>query len=445
MNSNNLNKVQLTEPVSENAFMKIINFKVGVIPFPLYLVLAVIIYAASIYGKLPVDMIGGFAVIMIMGILLGDVGQKIPVLKDIGGPAILSIFIPSIMVFYKLINPSAMNSITALMKGSNFLYLYISCLVAGSILGMDRKVLIQGFMRMFIPLVVGTLAAIAAGLLVGTLFGYSMHRTFFYIIIPIVGGGIGEGIIPLSIAYSEILGKPQEAFIPQLIPAAMLGNIVAIMVAGYLKRLGEKRPELSGNGLLVRTGNDKDQLTAQAVDKPIEFPLMGAGLLIACSFFIWGKFSETFIGIPGAIIMIFSAALVKYSNLMPAKMEQGAYHMYRFISASLTWPLLVGLGVLFTPWKDVVLVLTDPGYIAICASTVLAMISSGFFIGKYLNMYPIESAIVTGCHSGLGGTGDVAILSASNRMELMPFAQISTRIGGACMIVLATLLMKMSQ
>ena len=444
MNSQKMHDAMITGQATETGFMRFLSFKIGVIPFPLYLILALIIYAASIYGKLPADMIGGFAVIMIMGILLGDVGQKIPILKDIGGPAILSIFIPSIMVFYKLINPSAMNSITALMKGSNFLYLYISCLVAGSILGMNRKVLIQGFVRMFIPLVVGTLAAIAAGLLVGTLFGYSVHRTFFYIIIPIVGGGIGEGIIPLSIAYSEILGKPQETFIPQLIPAAMLGNIVAIMVAGYLKRLGEKRPELTGNGLLVKTGNDKELLTVQNTEKPIEFPLMGAGLLIACSFFIWGKFSETFIGIPGAIIMIFSAAIVKYLNVMPAKMEQGAYHMYRFISASLTWPLLVGLGVLFTPWKDVVEVLTDPGYIAICASTVLAMISSGFFIGKYLNMYPIESALVTGCHSGLGGTGDVAILSASNRMELMPFAQISTRIGGACMIVLATILMKMS-
>jgi malate:Na+ symporter len=242
---------------------RLMNLKVGVIPLPLYLILAVIIYAASVYGKLPADMIGGFAVIMIMGILLGDLGLNIPILKDIGGPAILAIFVPSIMVFYNLINPAAMNSITALMKTSNFLYLYISCLVAGSILGMNRKVLIQGFLRMFIPLLVGTVAAIATGLLVGSLFGFSIHRTFFYIIIPIVGGGIGEGIIPLSIAYSEILGKAQETFIPQLIPAAMLGNIVAIMTAGFLKKLGEKRPELTGNGLLVKTGNDQAILAEQ--------------------------------------------------------------------------------------------------------------------------------------------------------------------------------------
>lgn len=421
----------------------IMELKIGTIPLPLYVILAAIIYSASLYNKLPADMIGGFAVIMIMGVLLGDAGLRLPILRNIGGPAILSIFIPSIMVFYQLINPSAMKAITSLMKGSNFLYLYISCLVAGSILGMNRTVLIQGFLRMFVPLIVGTLAAIAAGLTVGTLFGYSLHRTFFYIVIPIIGGGIGEGIIPLSIAYSEILGQPQETFIPQLIPAAMIGNIVAIIGAGYLKKLGERKPHLTGNGMLVKTGNDQEIMAAQTTDKPIEFPLMGAGLLIACSFFVWGKVAEGFIGIPGAILMIFSAALVKWANVMPAKMEQGAYHLYKFISSSLTWPLLVGLGALYTPWKDVVPVLTDPGYIAICASTVLAMLSSGFFLAKFMNMYEIESSIVTGCHSGLGGTGDVAILSSANRMELMPFAQISTRIGGACMVVIATILMKM--
>ena len=49
--------------------------------------------------------------------------------------------------------------------------------------------------------------------------------------------------------------------------------------------------------------------------------------------------------------------------------------------------------------------------------------------------------MVTVCHSGLGGTGDVAILSAANRMNLMPFSQMVTRLGGAGMVVLASLLM----
>ena len=44
-------------------------------------------------------MIGGFAVIMIMGIFLGDIGMRIPILKNIGDPAILSLFIPSLLVF----------------------------------------------------------------------------------------------------------------------------------------------------------------------------------------------------------------------------------------------------------------------------------------------------------------------------------------------------------
>lgn len=75
-----------------------------------------------------------------------------------------------------------------------------------------------------------------------------------------------------------------------------------------------------------------------------------------------------------------------------------------------------------------------------------ALLASGVLkwsvLGKVLNMVPVESAIVTACHSGLGGTGDVAILSASNRMGLTPFARMSARIGGAAAIMLATVLLK---
>ncbi len=238
---------------NKNFFQKLINWKIGVIPFPLYIALALIIFLAAYYNELPNDMLGGFAIIMILGIILGDVGQRIPILKDIGGPAILSLFVPSFLVFFKVLNPASMEAVTTLMKTSNFLYFYIACLVAGSILGMHRTVLIQGFMRMFVPLLAGTVAAVAAGILVGLLFGYSPYEAFFFIIVPIIAGGIGEGILPLSLAYSQILGQSTDVFVSQLIPAAIIGNVVAIISAGLMKKLGEKRPELNGNGRLVKS------------------------------------------------------------------------------------------------------------------------------------------------------------------------------------------------
>ncbi|RDU97697.1 2-hydroxycarboxylate transporter family protein [Trinickia dinghuensis] len=417
------------------------NLKIGGMPLPMFLAIAVITIAAAMAKKLPNDMIGGFAVLMLSGLLLGEIGRRVPVFKHIGGPAILCLFVPSALLGYKLMDDATLKAITTTMKTANLQYLYIACLVAGSILGMNRKILIQGFLKMFIPLFVGTITAIAAGVAVGLLFGYDPKHTFFYIVMPILGGGIGEGILPLSIGYSDILGTTQGHLIAMMVPAALIGNVVAILASGMLKRFGEKHRRYSGDGLLVKTGEDLELLKAQKAEDALDLQLMGFGLLLACTLFILGGLLAPLTGIPGPVLMILAAAVLKVCRAIPESMEVGAYQMYKFMSTNLTFGILVGLGTLFVSWDKLVNAFS-PGYFVICASIVLSMVASGFFVGAWLKMYPVESAIITACHSGLGGTGDVAILSSSNRMGLMPFAQISTRIGGAAMVVFATIAMK---
>ena len=93
-----------------------------------------------------------------------------------------------------------------------------------------------------------------------------------------------------------------------------------------------------------------------------------------------------------------------------------------------------------TPWDKLVAAFTLP-YLITIVSTVATIIATGFVVGGWLKMYPIDTAIVTACHSGQGGTGDIAILTAANRMQLMPFAQIATRIGGAITVTVVLIVL----
>ena len=82
----------------------------------------------------------------------------------------------------------------------------------------------------------------------------------------------------------------------------------------------------------------------------------------------------------------------------------------------------------------------------VCAHGVLPRKRCSFFgaaiVGKWVGFYPVEAGITAGlCMANMGGTGDVAVLSAADRMELMPFAQISSRLGGAIILILGSLLL----
>ncbi len=427
-------------PTESAAKTSLRDVKIGPLPLPVFLAASAITALAIWTGKLPNDVMGGLSVLMLLGFFLSKLGANLPILKQIGGTAILCLFAPSALVGYGLMPAPMLNAIATTFKTANFQYLFIACIVAGSVLGMPYRVLVQGFLRMFIPLLVGTLSAIAVGIVVGLLFGHAPKDTYFFILTPIFGGGLAEGVLPLSIGYSEILKRPQAELVALMVPAALMANVVAIVVSGLLVRLSETRRDLNGDGMLVKTGDD-DITAHKGDDRPIDLSLLGAGILISCGLFIFGTLLSPYIGIPGPVLMIIGAVVLKLTKVLPAEMELGAYQINRFMATNVTFAILVAMGTMLVSWQQLVASF-NIGYIVICSTSVLAMIASGFFVGKRLNMFPVEAAVVTACHSGLGGTGDVAILGAADRMSLMAFAQISTRVGGAIMIVIATFLMK---
>ena len=65
-----------------------------------------------------------------------------------------------------------------------------------------------------------------------------------------MAGGVGEGAIPLSIGYAEILHQDQGELFATVLPPVMLGSLTAILFAGMLNYVGKRYPHLTGEGRL---------------------------------------------------------------------------------------------------------------------------------------------------------------------------------------------------
>jgi malate:Na+ symporter len=425
---------------------KIVDTRIGIISVPVYVLLVAILVGFTYTGDIKGEISIMIAVLVIGGFTCAEIGKRTPMLRNIGAPAIFATFIPSALAYYKLLPPQIEKSVIEFTKYTNFLYLFIACIIVGSILGMDRRVLVQGFLKIFVPLAAGSIAAGIVGTLVGTLLGMGAFHTFFFVVIPIMAGGVGEGAIPLSVGYSEILGEPQGDMFAQVLPPVMLGSLTAILLAGTLNFVGKRYPNLTGEGRLQPGEHDDMDTTKQSAEDEtgaaIDVGTIAAAGLTAITLYLMGIMCHRLFGLPAPVAMLFLAVLAKLTQAVSPHLQRGGFAVYKFFSTAVTYPLLFAIGVSMTPWDKLMAAFNMPNLITI-VSTVATLMTTGALVGRWLNMYPIESAIINACHSGQGGTGDVAILTAANRMQLMPFAQIATRIGGA--ITVTTVLILLSR
>ena len=429
---------QGSEKFWPQGWWRIVELRIGVIPVPVYVLSVCALAYFTFQGKIPTEINVSVALLAVGGFTCAELGRRLPVIRHIGGAAICATFIPSVLVFYEILPAPVISTVTEFTKSTNFLYLFITAIIVGSILGMDRRVLIGGFAKIFVPLAAGSVVAAAVGTAVGWLLGLGLRHTLFFVVIPIMAGGVGEGAIPLSTGYAEILHQNQGELFAQVLPVVMLGSLTAILLSGALSMLGKRYPHLTGEGRLQPDGHDDLAPTAQAAH--VEVADVAAAALFAISLYMLGLLCNRIIGLPAPVAMLFIAVVVKLARAASPQLQTGAFFVFRFFQIAVTYPLLFAIGVAMTPWETL-LGAFAPSVLITIVATVVSLVATGFVVARWVRLYPIDTAIVNACHSGQGGTGDVAILTAANRMQLMPFAQIATRIGGAITVTLALLML----
>jgi len=419
---------------------KLMEIRIGIIPLPVYLLLAGLLIAFVIMNrvtdeKTPEEISTVLAIMVVGGFTCAEIGKRIPIIRSIGGAAIFATFIPSCLAFYHLLPTSLLQPVTTFFKNTNFLYLFITAIIVGSILGMDRRVLIKGFLKIFVPLASGSVTAAIVGTLVGTALGMGARHTFFFTVVPIMAGGVGEGAIPLSTGYAQILHQNQGDMFAQVLPPVMLGSLMAILLSGLLNYAGKKYPHLTGEGRLQPGEHDEMDPKEEEITGHMDVSHIAAAGIMAISLYLLGTLCFDLFGLPAPVAMLFVAVVVKLAHGASPKLQEGAFVVYKFFRIAVVYPLLFAVGVAITPWDKLMSAFHLANIITIFA-TVSTLMATGFIVGRWLKMYPIETAIINATHSGQGGTGDVAILTAANRMVLMPFAQVATRIGGAITVTL---------
>jgi Na+/citrate or Na+/malate symporter len=370
------------------------------------------------------------ATLAFFGFACGEFGKRLPIIGKLGAAAICATFIPSALVHYGLLPDVVVDSTIKFYKSTNILYLYICCIIVGSIMSMNRQVLIQGFLRIFIPMLCGEIVGMVAGLAMGMALGLPPFQTFFFLILPIMAGGVGEGAIPLSMGYATILHMEQGVALGRILPIVMLGGLTAIVLAGVLNQIGKRYPHLTGEGQLMPAKNGLIGHGLEEFKGKPDVNALACGALLAVLLYMVGMLGQRLIGLPAPVGMLFAAVVVKLLNGVSPTIQQGSMTVYKFFRTAVTYPVLFAVGVAITPWQELVNAFTIQN-LCVIVTTVCALVGTGYFVGKKIGMHPIDVAIVSCCQSGQGGTGDVAILTSGNRMALMPFAQIATRIGGA--------------
>ena len=390
------------------------------------------------------DMTGTLAICFGLAVILNEVGERIPIWNTyIGGGLLLTFFGVAILRQFGLIPQAGLDAINSFISDdANFLTFFIVMLIVGSVLGLEKDILLKSFAG-YVPAILGGLACAAIlGGITGAIFGVPFSDTLIKYTLPIMGGGNGAGAVPLSQIYEQVTGDAAANYYSFAIIVLTIANIFCIIASAGLNALGEKVPSLTGDkktllrnqGVLTR---DDTKIKTDNTD------LAGAMLLALACYSVGQLLAGKLLPkIAGAAIhrfayMIIFVVILAASGIVPARVRAGAKRLQSFFSGQLGIIIMVGMGADFNLAE--LFNAVSPQNILMALMIVIGAIIGAGGVGYLVGFYPIDSAITAGlCMANRGGNGDLACLGAADRMDLIAYSQLSSRLGGGIVLIIAS-------
>ncbi|MGL4676126.1 MAG: 2-hydroxycarboxylate transporter family protein [Brevinema sp.] len=402
-----------------------------------------VVLLAHFTGRIPNNVLGALALCFSLGIFFGEIGDRIPIWKDwIGGGAIFAFFGASILEYLGFFSERELILMDNFMNNTDFLNLYIATLITGSVLSLERNVLIKSFLGYIPAILGGLLGASLLGILGGMIFGITPIEIIIQYVLPIMGGGNGGGAVPLSEIYEATTGIPRDVYYSKAIAILTMGNIFAIIGSALLKKIGNLYPNLTGYGVLMKNQKDLDSqqekvfFTAQDIAISI--------FLVAVIYTFAGTITK-YIGTFGTVkihqlaYMVLTVILLNVFGVVPTPVRVALQKVQGFFTKQFLWVLMIGVGIVFTDLPSLMATINLTN-VVLCMFIITGTIIGSGLTGMLVKFYFVETAITAGlCMANRGGSGDIECLTAADRMSLMPYAQISSRIGGGIVLVIASL------
>lgn len=414
--------------------------KIFGIPTNVFLVFAVLTLACAYVNILPKGLVGQVATIVALAGITYTIGDMFPGIRDVGGRVLLPIFLLPTLKMFGIMPEHMVGNISAFMD-IGYMNFYIPAILVGAILPMNRKILIKSTTRYIPTIVISQLFGLLF-LGISSLFtSYSCYEAIFYVGAPCMSGGSGGALTTLPATYSAMLGQDVSYLSGQFYAIAVLGTQIALLICIIFKVVAEKFPRHFDNGqgelLRIQDSEFVDMVKNQNAGKiEINYAQLGGGMFTTLVFMIGGQFiAKYFTFLPQLAWTIVLVIVVKLVGILPENVEQAAQSWNRFMLEVGLPILIIGLAVNAVDLQAM-MEYCNVSTIVVIVMGILGSIVGAMIGSKIFGLHMYEGAITAAlCSCNIGGSGDLQMCAATDRMELLPFATISTRLGGGIMII----------